>query len=122
MDMSISVGIWNREYPENDLEPKYRALFELFDGPFRGLRSLRLELLMPPYDPFRETFHGMKMKAILEPMVQLSKTRSWTRLQLCVPVDWHAYFNELKEKMGDQAEWQLTETQASRSFSCLAMT
>ncbi|KAJ5761776.1 uncharacterized protein N7511_005158 [Penicillium nucicola] len=124
IDISIPVGLWNTEMPENDLAGTYCAMFDLFDRTFRGLRSLRLELRMPAYDPFVEDFGEAKMKSILEPMDRLSKTRSWTRLQLCVPALWYIHFKNSKETMGRQAEWELTETDWAMFFftPCVGMT
>ncbi|CAG8040051.1 unnamed protein product [Penicillium salamii] len=124
MDISLPVSFPCPQSTENDYMTTYCALFDLLRDAFRGVHFLRVELDMPPFDQFVEFFNEERMNAILEPMDQLSKSRSWTKLQLCVPCDWYTHFEKSKEMMAWQAEWQLTETEWSQQLLavCIGMT
>ncbi|CAG8083022.1 unnamed protein product [Penicillium salamii] len=110
LDISIPFGFGSPQSPEKDFMATYCALFDLFREAFRGTRYLRLELRMPPFEPFVDFFNEERMKAIIEPMDRLSKSRRWTQLQICAPDDWYLHFRKSKETISPEAEWELTET------------
>lgn len=125
MDISIMVGFETYDTSEEDFMATYCALFDLLGEVFGSVHSLRLELRMPPFDMFDDFFNEQRMNAIIEPFDRLSKSRSWTRLQLCAPYDWYPHFNKFKQAMPWQTEWELTSTEWSQQVPlamCVGMT
>jgi hypothetical protein len=58
--------------------------------------------------PSSSTMRGWEN--FLRHLKDFTKDRKWTRLQVCVPYNWHAQFQQFKATMPCQAEWELTET------------
>jgi hypothetical protein len=93
MDISIPVGFGSSQSPEKDFMATYWALFDLIREAFRGVHSLRLELRMPPFDPLVDFFNEQRMKAIIEPMDQLSKKPILDSISNSAhPTDWYLHF------------------------------
>lgn len=110
MDISFSVDICRPDQYESDWMATYVALFKLFEQNFHGVHQLRLELRVLSWEVLSEFFNDERLRKLLAPLERLSKGRKWTRLQICVPYNWHAQFQQFKVTMPCQAEWELTET------------
>ncbi|KAJ5091441.1 hypothetical protein NUU61_006311 [Penicillium alfredii] len=128
MDISfpVDVGIGGRGYNESDWMSTYTAFFKLFGETFHGVRRLRLQLQMPPWEVFCEAFNEQRVdliRSFLEPFDTLSGGREWTRLLLCVPYDWRERLEKFKESMPCQDKWEITETMWSPRgiLNCVGM-
>ncbi|KAJ6107481.1 hypothetical protein N7523_008804 [Penicillium sp. IBT 18751x] len=110
MDISFPVDICRPGQYENDWMATYEAFFKLFEQSFQSVHQLRLELRVLSWEVLSGYFDDERLQAFLEPFERLSKGREWIRLQICVPYNWHAQFQNIKEKMPRQAEWELTQT------------
>lgn len=111
MDISLSIDIYGPGYGqfENDWMGAYVALFDLFEHSFHRVHQLRLELRLLSWEVLSGYPNDERLRTLLEPFERLSKGREWTRLQVCVPYNWHAQFQKFKETMPCQADWQLTQ-------------
>ncbi|KAJ5183961.1 hypothetical protein N7492_001577 [Penicillium capsulatum] len=110
MDISLPIDPRGRGYNEDDWGSTYNAFFDLFNQTFHSVHRLRLELRMPPYEVCSDYFNEEWLEVLLGPFDRLSNGREWTQLQLCAPLDWRQRFEEFKEPMPYQAQWELTET------------
>lgn len=123
LDISFIVGFWELGQAEEDWMATYYAFFELFEKSFRGVHRLRVLLKMPPCEAQELYYLHGKGKALLKPWEGLLELREWARLQLCVPYNWHDWFQETKGSMPKLARLELASTLwADHSLSpvCLA--
>lgn len=123
MDISFVVCFWDVGQAEADWMATYYAFFELFEKSFRGVHRLRVLLKMPPCEAQELFCAHKKGEVFLKPWKRLLEAREWTRLQLCVPYNWHDWFQEIKGSMPELARLELVSTSwADHSLSpvCLA--
>ncbi|CAG8896954.1 unnamed protein product [Penicillium nalgiovense] len=95
---------------EEDWMATYYAFFGLVEKSFRGVLRLRVLLQMPPCEAQELFYTHEKGKVFLKPWEILLEGREWTRLQLCVPYNWHDWFQEIKGSMPELARLELVST------------
>ncbi|OGE49201.1 hypothetical protein PENARI_c023G02801 [Penicillium arizonense] len=110
MDISFVVGFWGPGQAEEDWMATYYAFFGLFEKSFRSVLRLRVLLRMPPCEAQELFYSDEKGKTFLKPWERLLEGREWTRLQLCVPFNWHDWFQEIKGSMPELARLELVST------------
>ncbi|KAF4768945.1 hypothetical protein HAV15_008670 [Penicillium sp. str.  len=110
VDISFVVGFWEPGQAEDDWMATYYAFFGLFEKSFRGVLRLRVLLRMPPCEAQEDLYTPEKGKVFLKPWEGLLEGREWTRLQLCVPYNWHDWFQEIKGSMPELARLELVST------------
>lgn len=110
MDISFVVGFWDPGQAEEDWMATYYAFFGLFEKSFRSVLRLRVLLRMPPCEAQELFYTHEKGRVFLKPWKRLLEGREWTRLQLCVPYNWHDWFQEIKGSMPELARLELVST------------
>ncbi|KAJ5518959.1 hypothetical protein N7453_001381 [Penicillium expansum] len=110
MDISFIVGFWEPGQAEEDWMATYYAFFGLFKESFRSVLRLRVLLQMPPCEAQEHLYTHEKGKVFLNPWKTLLEGREWTRLQLCIPFNWHDWFQEIKVSMPELARLELVST------------
>ncbi|CAG8024664.1 unnamed protein product [Penicillium nalgiovense] len=110
IDISFIVGFWGPGQAEEDWMATYYAFFGLVEKSFRGVLRLRVLLQMPPCEAQELFYTHEKGKVFLKPWEILLEGREWTRLQLCVPYNWHDWFQEIKGSMPELARLELVST------------
>lgn len=110
MDISFVVGFWDPGQAEEDWMATYYAFFGVVEKSFRGVLRLRALLQMPPCEAQELFYTHEKGKVFLKPWKGLLEGREWTRLQLCVPYNWHDWFQEIKRSMPGLARLELVST------------
>jgi hypothetical protein len=108
--MDILFELWGafsepQEEVRNSWTPVYPAFFGLFGQSLSNLHSLRLTIRMPSLQ--HETVSPSDMNELMVHWDRLASSRTWKRLQLCIPVDWYLI---LLEQAETQSRWELTQT------------
>lgn len=89
----------------------YTTLFGLIQQCFCNLHCLRLTARFPAWEKVKQatTTSHKQIDEIVASWERLAISRDWTRLEFCVPFDWH-WHSALTEKAESQNRWELTVT------------
>lgn len=108
--MDIIFQLWSAiDEPQEEWRSSWTSVYSAFFGHLRqslsNLHSLRLTVRMPALR--HEIVSPSDMNEFMAHWDRLASSRTWKRLQLCVPCDWYEILQEQAEA---QSRWQLTET------------